>query len=122
MTDTAAQAIRAWLGIPYATAERFRRPTLLPFNPALPYDQKGPAPLQTGDTSWLEADNGFSENCLNLKGVGASSSRLLAPCHSTEARKPSRAAATLRFCRGRWHVEQGRHLAAAPRLPKQRDV
>ena len=65
-TDTAAQAIRSWLGIPYATAERFRRPVLLPFNPDLPYDQKGPAPLQTGNTSWLEADNGFSEDCLNL--------------------------------------------------------
>jgi para-nitrobenzyl esterase len=64
--DTAAQTIRSWLGIPYATAERFRRPTLLPFNPALPYDQKGPAPLQAGDTGWLEADSGFSEDCLNL--------------------------------------------------------
>jgi len=30
------------------------------------YDQKGPAPLQAGDTSWLEADNGLSEGCLNL--------------------------------------------------------
>jgi para-nitrobenzyl esterase len=58
--------IRSWLGIPFATAERFRRPVLLPFNPDLPYDQKGPAPLQAGDTSWLEADNGFSEDCLNL--------------------------------------------------------
>lgn len=65
-TDTAAQAIRSWLGIPYATAERFRQPILLPFNPALPYDQKGAAPLQAGDTSWLEADKGFSEDCLNL--------------------------------------------------------
>ncbi|BCW48094.1 carboxylesterase family protein [Arthrobacter sp. StoSoilB13] len=59
-------AVRSWLGIPYATAERFRRPTLVPFDPNLPYDQKGPAPLQAGDTSWLEADNGFSEDCLNL--------------------------------------------------------
>jgi para-nitrobenzyl esterase len=59
-------AVRSWLGVPFATAERFRRPVLLPFNPKLPYDQKGPAPLQAGDTSWLEADNGFSEDCLNL--------------------------------------------------------
>ncbi|WP_334074510.1 carboxylesterase/lipase family protein [Paenibacillus sp. A14] len=66
MTDTAGQAVRSWLGIPYASAERFRRPILLPFNPALPYDQKGPAPLQPGDNSWLEAYNGFSEDCLNL--------------------------------------------------------
>lgn len=61
-----SHAVRSWLGIPYATAERFRKPELLPFNPDLPYDQKGPAPLQAGDTSWLEADNGFSEDCLNL--------------------------------------------------------
>lgn len=71
MTDTNSTlsteyAVRSWLGIPFATAERFRRPTLLPFDPALPYDQLGPAPLQAGDTSWLEADNGFSEDCLNL--------------------------------------------------------
>lgn len=65
-TLTDDYAVRSWLGIPYATAERFRRPALLPFNPDLPYDQKGPAPLQAGDTSWLEADNGFSEDCLNL--------------------------------------------------------
>lgn len=64
--DTTAHAVRSWLGIPYATAERFRRPTQLAFNPDLPYDRKGPAPLQAGDTSWLEADNGFSEHCLNL--------------------------------------------------------
>ncbi|MBD1366550.1 carboxylesterase/lipase family protein [Mucilaginibacter sp. ZT4R22] len=64
--STTTQAIRSWLGIPYATAKRFRRPILLPFNPDLPYDQKGPAPLQAGDTSWLEADNDLSEDCLNL--------------------------------------------------------
>ncbi|MGG4132185.1 carboxylesterase family protein [Paenibacillus illinoisensis] len=66
ITDTAANAIRSWLGIPYASAERFRSPILLPFNPVLPYDQKGPAPIQPGDKSWLEADNGISEDCLNL--------------------------------------------------------
>lgn len=71
MTDTNAtlstdHTVRSWLGIPFATAERFRAPTLLPFNPDLPYDRKGPAPLQAGDTSWLEADSGFSEDCLNL--------------------------------------------------------
>ena len=62
----ATHGVRSWLGIPYAEASRFRRPALLDFNPDLPYDQKGPAPLQAGDTSWLEADNGFSEDCLNL--------------------------------------------------------
>ncbi|MGO4568041.1 carboxylesterase family protein [Rhizobium sp. 2YAF20] len=65
-TDTAAHSIRSWLGIPYAIAERFRRPVLLPFNPDRPYDQKGAAPLQAGNISWLEADNGLSEDCLNL--------------------------------------------------------
>nr|WP_202045240.1 carboxylesterase family protein [Microbacterium sp. Se63.02b] len=58
--------VRSWLGIPFATAARFRSPSLLPFDPDLPYDRKGPAPLQAGDTSWLEADAGFSEDCLNL--------------------------------------------------------
>ena len=66
-TDIAEQgAVRSRLGIPYATADRFRSPKVVPFHPDLPYDQKGPAPLQAGDTSWLEADNGFSEDCLNL--------------------------------------------------------
>jgi para-nitrobenzyl esterase len=66
-TDIAEQgSVRSWLGIPYATAGRFRSPTVVRFDPDLPYDQKGPAPLQAGDTSWLEADNGFSEDCLNL--------------------------------------------------------
>jgi carboxylesterase type B len=31
-TDIVAHAIRAWLDIPYATAKRFDRPVLLPFN------------------------------------------------------------------------------------------
>lgn len=71
MTNTSStlsteHAVRSWLGIPYATAERFRRPVLSPFNPDLPYDRKGPAPLQGGDASWLEADSGFGEDCLNL--------------------------------------------------------
>ncbi|MGI4741318.1 MAG: carboxylesterase family protein [Janthinobacterium lividum] len=39
---------------------------LLPFDPNQAYDQKGPAPVQAGNTSWLEADNGFQEECLNL--------------------------------------------------------
>lgn len=65
-TNTTTQAIRSWLGIPYATAERFLRPIMLAFNPDLPYDQKGPAPMQAGDTGWLEADSGLSEDCLNL--------------------------------------------------------
>lgn len=64
--STIAQAVRSWLGIPYATAERFGKPTLIPFNPGLLYDQKGAAPFQAGNTSWLEADNGLSEDCLNL--------------------------------------------------------
>ncbi|MEQ7416163.1 carboxylesterase family protein [Xanthomonas campestris] len=64
--DTVAQPVRAWLGIGYATAVRFGQPTLLPFNPELSHDQTGPAPMQAGDTSWLESANGVSEDCLNL--------------------------------------------------------
>ncbi|MDY0892770.1 carboxylesterase family protein [Frigoribacterium sp. CFBP9030] len=59
-------SVRSWLGIPYATAARFRSPQTVPFDPDLPYEKKGPAPLQAGDTTWLEADSGFSEDCLNL--------------------------------------------------------
>lgn len=66
MNTTAIRSVRSWLGIPYAKAERFRRSVLLPFNPDLPYNQKGPAPVQAGNTDWLEADNGLSEDCLNL--------------------------------------------------------
>ena len=68
MTDANpnAQPVHSWLGIPYATAKRFRSPVLLPFDQDLPYDRHGPAPFQAGDTSWLEADNGISEDCLNL--------------------------------------------------------
>ncbi|MGT2784026.1 carboxylesterase family protein [Streptococcus merionis] len=58
--------VEEWLGIPYAKAERFQKPTLLNFDPSKKYDKKGFAPLQAGDTSWLEADTGFSEDCLNL--------------------------------------------------------
>ena len=60
------ESVRSWLGIPYATADRFRSPKIVPFDPDRPYDEKGHAPVQAGDTSWLEADNGFSEDCLNL--------------------------------------------------------
>lgn len=63
---SSTQTVRSWLGIPYATAERFRSPVLLSFNPNLLYDKKGVAPLQAGNTDWLEADSGFSEDCLNL--------------------------------------------------------
>ncbi|WP_312508804.1 carboxylesterase family protein [Chryseobacterium culicis] len=63
---TGAHTVRQWLGIPYAKAERFGKPILLDFNSDLPYNQKGPAPFQPGNSSWLEADNGISEDCLNL--------------------------------------------------------
>ncbi|OAL55172.1 carboxylesterase [Pyrenochaeta sp. DS3sAY3a] len=63
---TATHSIRSWLGIPYATAKRFQRPVLLPFNQDLPFDRLGPAPLQPGDPSWLNAEAGLSEDCLNL--------------------------------------------------------
>ena len=42
------------------------QPRLAALHPDVPYDQKGPAPLQAGAPTWLEADNGFSEDCLNL--------------------------------------------------------
>ncbi|MFB6845282.1 hypothetical protein ACFCXS_10540 [Streptomyces sp. NPDC056373] len=46
MTATAPKAptapgVRSWWGIPYATAERYRRPVVAGFDPSLPYDRKG---------------------------------------------------------------------------------
>ncbi|CAN9188662.1 unnamed protein product [Alternaria alternata] len=64
--STAIQTVRCWLGIPYATAQRFQRPRLLPFDRNRSFDHLGPAPMQAGDTSWLNANNGVSEDCLNL--------------------------------------------------------
>ncbi|RYO45827.1 hypothetical protein AA0116_g12955 [Alternaria tenuissima] len=64
--STATQTVRSWLGIPYATAQRFQRPRLLPFDRNRSFDHLGPAPMQVGDTSWLNAKNGISEDCLNL--------------------------------------------------------
>ncbi|MFI7640492.1 carboxylesterase family protein [Nonomuraea sp. NPDC049400] len=71
MTDTAptvptAPGVRSWWGIPYATAERYRRPVLVDFDPERPYDRKGVAPVQPDSGDWLEADSGMGEDCLNL--------------------------------------------------------
>ena len=61
-----APGVRSWWGIPYATAERFRRPVLADFDPDRPYDRKGVAPVQPDSGDWLEADSGTGEDCLNL--------------------------------------------------------
>lgn len=61
-----APGVRSWWGIPYATAERYRRPVLADFDPDLPYDRKGVVAVQPDSGDWLEADNGMGEDCLNL--------------------------------------------------------
>ncbi|MFD5253828.1 carboxylesterase family protein [Streptomyces bobili] len=61
-----APGVRSWWGIPYATAERYRRPVVADFDPGLPYDRKGVASPQPDSGDWLEADNGTGEDCLNL--------------------------------------------------------
>ena len=71
MTPTAPKAptapgVRSWWGVPFATAERYRRPVLADFDPVRPYDRKGVAPVQPDTGDWLEADSGMGENCLNL--------------------------------------------------------
>ncbi|MET7518619.1 carboxylesterase family protein [Streptomyces sp. NPDC005480] len=71
MTATAPQAptapgVRSWWGIPYATAERYRRPVVAAFAPDRPYDRKGVAAVQPDTGDWLEADSGTGEDCLNL--------------------------------------------------------
>ncbi|MEU8891355.1 carboxylesterase family protein [Streptomyces sp. NPDC048442] len=71
MTATAPKAptapgVRSWWGIPYATAERYRRPVVADFDPSLPYDRKGVVAIQPDSGDWLEADSGMGEDCLNL--------------------------------------------------------
>ncbi|MFI0775243.1 carboxylesterase family protein [Streptomyces sp. NPDC021212] len=71
MTNTAPKAptapgVRSWWGIPYATAERYRRPVVADFDPGLPYDRKGVVSVQPDSGDWLEADSGTGEDCLNL--------------------------------------------------------
>ena len=61
-----APGVRSWWGIPYATAERYRRPVLVDFDPDRRYDRKGIAPVQPDSGDWLEADSGTGEDCLNL--------------------------------------------------------
>jgi para-nitrobenzyl esterase len=58
--------VRSWWGIPYATAERYRRPVVADFDPDRPYDRKGVACIQPDSGDWLEADSGMGEDCLNL--------------------------------------------------------
>jgi para-nitrobenzyl esterase len=71
MTSTAptaptAPGVRSWWGIPYATAERYRRPLVAGFDPDRPYDRKGVVSIQPDSGDWLEADSGMGEDCLNL--------------------------------------------------------
>nr|WP_269112249.1 carboxylesterase family protein [Lentzea aerocolonigenes] len=71
MTATAPKAptapgVRSWWGIPYATAERYRRPVVAGFDPDLPHDRKGVVSVQPDSGDWLEADSGMGEDCLNL--------------------------------------------------------
>ncbi|MFF8398577.1 carboxylesterase family protein [Streptomyces sp. NPDC016172] len=71
MTATAPKAptaprVRSWWGIPYATAERYRRPVVADFDPNRPYDRKGVVSVQPDSGDWLEADSGMGEDCLNL--------------------------------------------------------
>lgn len=65
-TAPTAPGVRSWWGIPFATAERYRRPVLADFDPGRPYDRKGVAPVQPDSGDWLEADSGTGEDCLNL--------------------------------------------------------
>ncbi|MCX5370102.1 carboxylesterase family protein [Streptomyces sp. NBC_00103] len=61
-----APGVRSWWGIPYATAERYRRPVVADFDPDRPYDRKGVVSVQPDSGDWLEADSGMGEDCLNL--------------------------------------------------------
>ncbi|MGW2286992.1 carboxylesterase family protein [Streptomyces phaeochromogenes] len=61
-----APGVRSWWGIPFATAERYRRPVVADFDPDRSYDRKGVVSVQPDSGDWLEADSGMGEDCLNL--------------------------------------------------------
>jgi len=65
-TNPTFSNIKEWLGIPYATADRFQSPEMVDFNTNLDYSKSGPASLQPFDAATLQSDKGLSENCLNL--------------------------------------------------------
>jgi len=65
-TAPTAPGVRSWWGIPFATAERYRRPMVTDFDPDRPYDRKGVVSVQPDSGDWLEADSGMGEDCLNL--------------------------------------------------------
>jgi para-nitrobenzyl esterase len=65
-TAPTAPGVRSWWGIPFATAERYRRPMVADFDPDRPYDRKGVVSVQPDSGDWLEADSGMGEDCLNL--------------------------------------------------------
>jgi para-nitrobenzyl esterase len=65
-TAPTAPGVRSWWGIPFATAERYRRPVVAGFDPDRPYDRKGVVSVQPDSGDWLEADSGVGEDCLNL--------------------------------------------------------
>jgi carboxylesterase type B len=62
-------AVQAFLGIRYATADRFEPPTVLPFDPAAPTDHFGPAAPQVADVIARVPGapiTDMSEDCLSL--------------------------------------------------------
>lgn len=65
-TAPTAPGVRSWWGVPFATAERYRRPIVAGFDPDRPYDCKGVVSIQPDSGDWLEADSGMGEDCLNL--------------------------------------------------------
>ncbi|WFU79244.1 carboxylesterase family protein [Bradyrhizobium sp. CIAT3101] len=65
-TLAAVTRVRSWLGIPFATAQRFRRPVISEFDPNRHYNRKGVAPVQSSSLDWLGAESGTGEDCLNL--------------------------------------------------------
>ncbi|WP_367838106.1 hypothetical protein [Streptomyces rochei] len=65
-----ASGVRPWWGIPYAGAERCRRPVVAEFNPDLSYDRKGVVSIHSNSGDWLEACSGMGEDCLNVNVCG----------------------------------------------------
>lgn len=62
-TAPTAPGVWSWWGIPYTTAERYRRPVVADFDPNLPYDRKSVVSVQPDSGDWLEASGGMGEDC-----------------------------------------------------------
>lgn len=61
--------VRSWWGIPFATAERYRRPVVADFDPDRPYDRKGVVSVQPDSGDWLGGRFGCGDDDVDPTGA-----------------------------------------------------